>query len=85
MDTNTKAQDQGHERKCSQKKKRSSKIFFRRSSKKKKKVKKGLQKNFLGDLQKNGAEENISADLQNFNHSKNSAVPEPRTGQFLRT
>ena len=46
--------------------------------------KKGVQKNFSGDLQKK-VEKNISADLQNFNHSKNSAVLEPRTGQFSKT
>ena len=62
-------------------------------------TKKGLQKFFSGNLQekkvfknffqalstKNGLEKNFSADLQNFNHSKNSAVLEPRTGQFSRT
>ena len=46
---------------------------------------KGLANFFLVNLQKNGLEEHFSADLQNFNHSKNSAVLEPRTGQFLRT
>ena len=35
-------------------------------------IKKGLQKHFSGNL-------------QNFNDSKNSAVLEPRTGQFSRT
>ena len=34
---------------------------------------------------KNGLEKIFSVDLQNFNHSKNSAVLEPRTGQFSRT
>ena len=48
--------------------------------------KKDLKKFFSVDLQKkNGLEKHFSADLQNFNHSKNSAVLEPRTGQFLRT
>ena len=48
--------------------------------------KKGLQKFFFRDLQKkNGLEKHLLADLQTFNHSKNSAVLEPRTGQFLRT
>ena len=47
--------------------------------------KKGLQIFFSGDLQKKNGLEKISADLQNFNHSKNSAVIEPRTGQFSRT
>ena len=49
-------------------------------------LKKGLQKSFSGDLQqKNGLEKHFSANLQNFNHSKNSAVLEPRTEQFSRT
>ena len=49
--------------------------------------KKGLQNFFSGDLQKkkNGLENFFSVDQQNFNHSKNSAVLEPRTGQFSRT
>ena len=48
--------------------------------------KKGLKIFFSLDLQKkNGLEKHFSADLQNFNHSKNSAVLEPRTGQFSRT
>ena len=48
-------------------------------------TKKGLKKFFSVDLQKNGLEKHFSADLQNFNHSKNSAVLELRTGQFSRT
>ena len=61
--------------------------------------KKNLQKIFSDDFQKkvfknffhaiskkkNAQEKIFSADLQNFNHSKKSAVLEPRTGQFLRT
>ena len=49
--------------------------------------KKDLKKFFSVNLQKkkNGLEKHFSADLQNFNHSKNSAVFEPRTGQFSRT
>ena len=47
--------------------------------------KKGLQNFFSGNLHKKRSTKNFSADLQNFNHSKNSAVLEPRTGQFLRT
>ena len=45
-------------------------------------------KNFFSvDLKekKKGLEKHFSADLQNFNHSKNSVVLEPRTGQFWRT
>ena len=80
------AKDQGHKRKCSPKKK---------------KKKKGLHKNFSGDLQKKKKKvftkifqaifmnkcfpKNFSCAPQNFNNSKNSAVLEPRTGQFSRT
>ena len=63
------------------------------------KKKKGLHKNFSGDLQKKKKkkkkkglhrnfsifQENFSTAPQNFNFPKNSAVLEPRTGQFLRT
>ena len=76
-----KAKDQAHKRKCSPKKK------------------KGLRKNFSGDLQKKKKvftkilqaistkkrfPKNFSTP-QNFNNSKNTAVLEPRTGQFSRT
>ena len=89
-----KAKDQGHKRKCSQKKKRSSKNFssnlqkkrssqkfFRRSPKKKKVFTKifqaiSVKKRFL---------KTFSSAPQNFNNSKNTAVLEPRTGQFSRT
>ena len=47
--------------------------------------KKGLQKFFFGDLKKKRSRKTFLADLQNFNHSKNRAVLEPRTGQFSRT
>ena len=64
-----------------------------------KKKKKGLHKNFSGDLQKKKVFtkifqaistkkrflKNFSSAPQNFNNSKNSAVLEPRTGQFSRT
>ena len=63
------------------------------------KKKKGLHKTFSGDLQKKKVftkifqaistnkrfPKNFSSAPQNFNNSKNSAVLEPRTGQFLRT
>ena len=63
------------------------------------KKKKGLHKNFSGDLQKKGLHKNFSGDLkkkkrfpnnflgapQNFNNSKNITVLELRTGQFSRT
>ena len=62
--------------------------------------KKGLHKNFSGDLKKKKRSlqkffkrfstkkrfpETFSSASRNFNNSKNSAVLEPRTGQFLRT
>ena len=47
--------------------------------------KKDLQKFFRSISKKSGIEKHFSADLQHFNHSKNSAVLEPRTGQFSRT
>ena len=65
-----------------------------------KKKKKGLHKNFSGDLQKKKKvftkifqaistkkrfPKNFSSAPQNFNIPKNSAVLEPRTGQFSRT
>ena len=40
---------------------------------------------FQAIFKKNDVEKNLSAYLQNFNHSKNSAVLEPRTKQFSRT
>ena len=49
--------------------------------------KKGLHKNFSGDLKKKKKKrfpKNFSSAPQNFNNSKNSAVLEPRTGQFSR-
>ena len=76
-----KAKDQGHKRQVLSKKK-------------------GLHKNFSGDLQKKKKVftkifqaistkkrflKNFSTAPQNFNNSKNTAVLEPRTGQFSRT
>ena len=80
------AKDQGHKRKCSpkKKKKRSSQKFFRRSPKKKKK-KKVFTKIFQAISPKKRFPNNFSSAPQNFNNSKNSAVLEPRTGQFSRT
>ena len=63
------------------------------------KKKKGLHKNFSGDLQKKKIiirsfqaistktrfPNNFSSAPQNFNNSKNTAVLEPRTGQFSGT
>ena len=46
--------------------------------------KKSFQKNFSGDLKKQRSLKFFLGDLQNFIDSKNSAVLEPRTGQFSR-
>ena len=49
-------------------------------------LRKKVLKNFFWSIsKKNGLEKHFSADLQNFNYSKNSTVLEPRTRQFLRT
>ena len=89
-----KAKDQGHKAKCSpkkkkrssqkffrKKKKRSSQKFFRRSPKKKK----VFTKIFQAISTKKRFPKNFSSAPQNFNIPKNSAVLEPRTGQFSRT
>ena len=70
-----------------QTKRRSSKVFFKRSQEK------GLQKFFFRRLlleENKKRSSQIFCDVsgafqQNFNGSKNSAVLEPRTGQFSRT
>ena len=74
-------------RKCSpKKKKRSLQKFFRRSPKKKKKKKKKVfTKIFQAISTKKRFPKNFSSAPQNFNIPKNSAVLEPRTGQFSRT
>ena len=64
-----KAKDQGHKRKCSQKKKK----------------KKVFTKIFQAISAKKRFPKKFSSASQNFNNSKNSAVLEPRTGQFSRT
>ena len=78
-----KAKDQGHKAQVlsKKKKKRSSQKFFRRS-KKKKKV---FTKIFQAISTKKPFPKNFSTAPQNFNFPKNSAVLEPRTGQFSRT
>ena len=66
---------------------RSSNLFFMRFKKKR------SQNFFSGDFQKKvkkspkkqGLSNNFSSDLQNFKDSKNTAVLQPKTGQFLRT
>ena len=85
-----KAKDQGHKAQVlsKKKKKRSSQKFFRRSPKKKKKKKKKKKvftKIFQAISTKKRFPNNFSSPPQNFNIPKNSAVLEPRTGQFSRT
>ena len=50
-------------------------------------LRKKVLKIFFGQSQKkkNRLEKHFSADLQNVNHLKNSAVLEPRTVQFSKT
>ena len=79
-----KAKDQGHKAQVlskKKKKKRSSQKFFRRSPKKKK----FFTKIFQAISTKKPFPKNFSTAPQNFNFPKNSAVLEPRTGQFSRT
>ena len=64
-----------------QKEKRSSQKFIRRSQKKKK----VFTKIFQAISTKKRFPKNFSSASQNFSNSKNSAVLEPRTGQFSRT
>ena len=83
-----KAKDQGHKRQVlsKKKKKRSSQKFFRRSPKKKKKKKKKVfTKIFQAISTKKRFLKNFSSAPKNFNNSKNTAVLEPRTGQFSKT
>ena len=77
-----KAKDQGHKRKCSPKKKEKvfAKLFL--AIPKKKKV---FTKIFQAISTKKRFPKNFSSATQNFNNSKNTAVLEPRTGQFSRT
>ena len=66
-------------------KKKKKKVFtktFQAISKKKKKV---FTKIFLAISTKKRFLKNFSSAPQNFDNSKNSAVLEPRTGQFSRT
>ena len=74
----TQTRDQGHKRNCL-KKKELQNFFLAISKKRSSKI------FFRQSQKKNGQEKNFPADLQNFNHSKNSAVLEPRTKQFLKT
>ena len=81
-----KAKDQGHKRQCSPKKKGLYKNFLSDFQKKKKKKKKKVfTKIFQAISTKKRFPKKFSSASQNFNNSKNSAVLEPRTGQFSRT
>ena len=69
-------------------KKNNNKVFtkiFQAISKKKKKKKRSSQKFFKRSHTKKRFLKYFSSAPQNFNNSKNSAVLEPRTGQFSRT
>ena len=59
--------------------------IFQAISKKTKNKKRVFTKIFQAISKKKRLPKNFSGDPQNFNNSKNSAVLEPRTGQFLRT
>ena len=83
-----KAKDQGHKAQVLPKKKKKKKVFtkiFQAISKKKKKKKKVFTKIFQAISTKKRFPKNFSTAPQNFNFPKNSAVLEPRTGQFSRT
>ena len=85
-----KAKDQGHKAQVLSKKKKKKKVFTKifqaiSKKKKKKKKKKGLHKIFQAISTKKRFPKNFSTAPQNFNFPKNSAVLEPRTGQFSRT
>ena len=72
----------GQGQKCSRPRPRTKDTSARRALRK---TKKGLHKKFSGDLLKKTFSKKVSGAPQNFNNSKNSAVFEPRTGQFSRT
>ena len=78
-----KAKDQGHKAQVLSKKKK--KVFTKIFQAIYKKKKKGLHKNFQAISTKKRFPKNFSSAPQNFNIPKNSAVLEPRTGQFSRT
>ena len=89
------AKNQGHRRKCSSKKK-VFKNLFQAISKKRSSIifsgEKGLQNFFSGDLYLRKPKKKVFADFSQgfwrfptkFQRFKNSAVLEPRTGQFSR-
>ena len=73
-----KAKNQGRRRNCSPKKQVFKRIFQAMSKNK-------VFKTFFQAIFKKEVLKFFSGYLQNFNNSKNSAVFEPKTGQFLRT
>ena len=85
------AKDQGHKAQVLSKKKKKKQVFTKifqaiSKKKKKKKKKKVFTKIFQAISTKKRFPNNFStAPQQNFNIPKNSAVLEPRTGQFSRT
>ena len=86
------AKDQGHKRKCSPKKKKKKGLHKNFLTKQKRpsqkffnKTKKVFTKIFQAISTKNRFPKKFSSASQNFNNSKNSAVLDPRTGQFSRT
>ena len=90
-DRNARGQGQGSRTQAqvlSKKKKTKKKRLHKNFSgdlKKTKKTKKVFTKIFQAISTKNRFPKNFSSAAQNFNNSKNSAVLEPRTGQFSRT
>ena len=80
-----KAKDQGHKHKVLSKKKKVFTKIFQAISKEIKIKKRSSQKFFKWSPQKKRFPKIFSSAPQNFNNSKNSAVLEPRTGQFSRT
>ena len=81
-----KAKDQGHKAQVlSKKKKKGLHKNFSGDLQKKKKKKKVFTKIFQAISTKKRFPNNFSTAPQNFNFPKNSAVLEPRTGQFSRT
>ena len=85
-----KAKDQGHKAQVLSKKKKKKGLHKNfsgdlKKKKKKKKKKKGLHKIFQAISTKKRFPKNFSTAPQNFNFPKNTAVLEPRTGQFSRT
>ena len=85
-DRHSRGQGQGHKRKCSTKKTKKKRLYKNFSGDlKKRKKEKVFTKIFQAISTKKRFPKNFSSAPQNFNNSKNSAVLEPRTGQFSKT